>query len=72
MSNYKGYRPELNKDLTEKILKLSYQIGLSPNKVVNVFTKLGLELLEKSAQKIQEDFKIKIDELIRSFDENKI
>lgn len=72
MSNYKGYRPELNKDLTEKILKLSYQIGLSPNKVVNVFTKLGLELLEKSAQKIQEDFKIKIDELIRSFDDDKI
>lgn len=72
MSNYKGYRPELNKDLTEKILKLSYQIGLSPNKVVNVFTKLGLELLEKSAQKIQEDFKIKIDELIRSFDDDKL
>lgn len=62
------YRPELQKDVMQKLLKLTNQIGLSPNKTVNVFVKLGLELIERSTEQITKDFEKKLNDLLKDFE----
>lgn len=66
MINYK-YRPEIDLELVEKLLKLTNQIGFSPNRCVNLLVKIGIEVIEKSADKLETDLKIKLENLLKDF-----
>jgi len=62
------YRPELSRDIIERLLKLTNEIGLSPNKTVNIFVKIGLEVIERSTKKITIDVKNKLEKILIEFE----
>lgn len=65
--NYR-YRPEINKELIDRVLRLSNEIGLAPNKFVNTFVKIGLEVIERSTETITNDFKQKLISVIKEIE----
>ncbi|HES59639.1 MAG TPA: hypothetical protein ENO18_04325 [Caldithrix sp.] len=54
---YSAFRPVVDPDLTERIKKLTSNYNLSSQKLVNFFTQIGCECMERSLPLIEESIK---------------
>lgn len=59
------YRAEITPENIERLIKLANNIGFSPNKVVNVLVKIGIEVIERSAENITDELKNKLNLIIK-------
>ena len=57
------YRPEIKQENFEQLNKLSNEVSIAANELVNMFVKIGIEALNRTASEMKKDFDIKVNTL---------
>ena len=69
MSNDKyntyNFRPRIKEDIAEKLRRLSNEYNIESTKIINFLVSVGVECMERSFNKVEDDIKQKFEMLLK-------